>query len=124
MTGSDLFDEFERLWTSFRTCSATARHLATPNAEDDEFIKMAIVGFSYHQRTEEWQHEHWKLTKEYLGECERLEDGEKTKKFAMLAFGALLGLFSAGKIDDRLYQLGCILLPGFILSKGGATETL
>ena len=46
------------------------------------------------------------------------------KKFSMLALGSLLGLYAAGKIDDRVYRLGFILLPGFIMGKGAAVETL
>ncbi len=100
MTDSDIFDEFQRLWGSYRVCSDAAAQLATPNFEDDEFAQ------------------------EYLAECDHLKDTSKTKKFAMLALGALLGLYSAGKIDDRVYRLGYILLPGFIMGKGGAVEAL
>ena len=124
MTDSDTFDEFERLWGSYRVCSDAAAQLATPSFEDDEIMRMAIVGFSYQQKTEEWHREHWKLAQENLAECDHLKDTSKTKKFAMLALGALLGLYSAGKIDDRVYRLGYILLPGFIMGKGGAVEAL
>lgn len=124
MNASGIFDEFERLWASYRFCAEEADRLSTPNAEDDEFIKMAIVGFSYHQKTEEWRQEHWKLAKQYLAESSDLGDSSKTKKFAMLALGTLLGLYSAGKIDDRVYWHGHVLLPGFILNKGGAVGAL
>ena len=42
----------------------------------------------------------------------------------MLALGALLGLYSAEMIDDRIYQVSYATLPGFILGKGAAVETL
>src|SRR6266540_653934 len=77
MTDSDIFDEFERLWGSYRVCSDAAAQLATPNFEDDEFMRMAIVAFSYHQKTEEWHRQHWKFAQEYLAECDHFKDTSK-----------------------------------------------
>lgn len=124
MSESDIYDEFERLWRSFRVCRQSADALKSPNPEDDDFIKIAIVGFSYHDKTENWREGHLKIVKGYGDECARLGDPPKTKQFNLLALGALLGLYSAGRIDDRLYGIGCALLPGFVLSKGSGVETL
>jgi len=124
MTQSDIFPEFERLWASYASYSNAAGHLSSPNAKDDDFIKMAIVGFGSHQKTEEWGAKHWELAKQYLDECAEAEGTEKMKKFSMLALGALLGLKSAGKLDDRLYLIGSMWLPGFVLLKGAAVESL
>jgi hypothetical protein len=124
MTESEIFDEFERLWRNYRQCCAAAAELNSSNAVDDEFIKMAIVGFSFHQRTDEWHSRHYELVKGFLDEYDQPDDTVELKKFAMLGHGALLGLYSAGKIDDRVYRLGYILLPGFIMGKGGAIDSL
>ncbi|ADO00798.1 hypothetical protein Gbem_4097 [Citrifermentans bemidjiense Bem] len=124
MTESDLFDEFERLWRCYRVCCEVAVTLKTPNAEDDEFIRMAIVGFSYHDRTENWNHDHYKIAKNYLDECAGLGDSAQEKKFNLLVIGALLGLYSSGKIDEKIYRIGYILLPGFVMAKGGAVNEL
>ncbi len=124
MNESDMFDEFDRLWRSFAVCSRAAEMLDSPNREDDPFIKMAIIGFSYHDKTENWQQRHFKLAKQYAAECARLGDPPKLRKFNLLALGALLGLYSAGKMDDRVYGIGNALLPGFVLSKGSDVERL
>ena len=77
-------------------------------------------------KTETWGREHWLIAREYLEEFDILEhfDSPKTKKFSMLALGALLGLHSAEMIDDRVYQIGCKTLPGYILGKGAAVQAL
>jgi len=85
---------------------------------------MAIVGFSYHDKTENWQQGHLKIARQYADECARLGDSAELRKFNLLALGALLGLYSAGKVDDRLYGIGYALLPGFVLSKGSEVEKL
>ena len=124
MSESDIFDEFERLWQSFDVCRQSAESLDSPNPQDDQFMKMAIVGFSYHDKTENWQQGHFKIAREYADECLRLGDEANVAKFNLLALGALLGLYSSGKLDDRLYRTGYALLPGFALSKGGEVERL
>ncbi len=124
MSESDIFDEFERLWRSFAVCSRAAETLDSPNREDDQFIKVAIVGFSYHDKTENWHQGHFKIAKQYSGESARLGDPPKLRKFNLLAVGALLGLYSAGKVDDRVYGIGYALLPGFVLSKGSEVDRL
>ncbi len=124
MKESDIFEEFERLWRNFAACCRSAETLNSPNPEDDEFIKMAIVGFSCHDKTENWQQGHFKIAKQYADECARLGDSAALRKFNLLALGALLGLYSAGKADDRLYGIGYALLPGFVLSKGSEVERL
>jgi len=87
-------------------------------------MKMAIVGFSYHDKTEHWEQSHFKAAKDYRDECIRLGDAVKTVKFNLLALGALLGLYASGRIDDRLYRVGYALLPGFVMSKGNEIQGL
>jgi hypothetical protein len=124
MTESDIFDEFQKLWRSFSICCQAAETLDSPDPEDDQFIKMAIVGFSYHDKTENWEHGHFKLARQYDDESARLGDSDNLRKFNLLALGSILGLYSAGKIDERLYRLGYALLPGFVMSKGGEVDKL
>jgi len=124
MNDSGIYDEYERLWRCYSVCCHSADALKSPNPHDDEFIKMAIVGFSYHDKTENWKQCHFDLAKAYLDESLRLGDTVKTAKFSLLALGALLGLYSSGKIDERHYGIGYALLPGFVMSKGGEIEML
>ncbi len=118
MTESDIFDDFERRWQAVSGCWRIACDLKSPNSEDGNLIKMAIVGFSYHDKTENWAVGHCKIAERYLKESEDVGDSEDIRKFSMLALGSLLGMYSAGKIDDRLYGIGYALLPGFVLGKG------
>jgi hypothetical protein len=53
--------EFGRLLSGFSIAHDAARHLTTPNREDDDNIKMAIVGFSYHRATEDWSRQHYEF---------------------------------------------------------------
>jgi hypothetical protein len=122
MNERQVFDEFQKLRDCFGTCCEAADRLQSPNPEDNMYIKMAIVGFFYHDKTENWSQEHYRIVREYLNECEELNDPERIRRFNMLALGALLGLYSSGKIDDRVYRLGYILLPGFVLAKGNMMD--
>jgi hypothetical protein len=121
-TERDVYDEFERLWCCYASCLTAADSLGSPNPEDNSFIKLAIVGFSHHDNVRNWQPRHYQIAREYLDECEKLDDSDNTKRFNMLALGALLGLYSSGKIDDRVYRIGYILLPGFVMAKGDAID--
>jgi len=122
MSETEIFEEFERLWQSYSVCCDSAKTLNSPNPQDDEFVKMAIVGFSYHDKTENWKRGHFKIATDYRDECIRLGDAAKTVKFNLLALGALLGLYASERIDDRLYHVGYALLPGFVMSKGNLIE--
>ena len=124
MSESDIFDEFERLWRSFAVSCQSAEALESPNPQDDQFIKMAIIGFSHHDKTENWQQGHFSIARQYADECARLGDPANLRKFNLLALGSLLGLYSAGKVDDRLYGIGYALLPGFVMGKGIEVERL
>jgi len=124
MSESEILEEFERLWRNFGVCCRSATSLDSPNPQDNDFIKMAIIGFSYHDKTENWRQDHFEIAHRYLTDCEGLGDTEKTKRFNLLALGALLGLYSSGRIDDRLYGIGYALLPGFVMSKGNEIEKL
>ena len=115
---SELFQEFERLLGSYSGCLEFADKLESPNPEDSRLIKMAIVGFSYHDATSNWEAGHCDIASDYLAESESAALPDGAKLFSMLAFGALLGMLSSEKIDDRVYGLGRALLPGFVYGKG------
>jgi hypothetical protein len=124
MTEADIYGEFERLWDSFAVCVQAADHLNSPNPEDDPFVKVAIVGFLCHDQANNWRYDHYAVTKKYLIACEELGDSPNTKRFNMLALGDLLGLYSSGKIDERVYRIGYALLPGFVMGKGDSINRL
>ena len=113
--------EFARLLSDFSAAREIARQLATPNREDDDDIRLVIVGFSYHSVTENWslQHYHF-IRRRCLGELSDNDlsgHGDKRavfRAFACLALGSLLGLYDAQQIDDSAFELGDALLPGFM----------
>lgn len=124
-------DEFARLLNAFPIARDAARRLTMPNAEDDDDIKMAIVGFSYHQATEYWSHQHYEFIR---SRCEgELSDralhshGDAAaifRAFACLALGALIGMHGSQQIDDTGFELGDAQLPGFMYLHLPAIEDL
>ena len=124
-------DEFARLLSAFPVARDAARQLTTPNREDDDDIKMAIVGFSYHQATEHWSRDHYEFIR---GRCDgELSDdalhghGEAAagfRSFACLALGALLGLRDSRQIDETRFALGDAQLPGFMYAHLPAIDAL
>jgi len=114
---TDFLTHFEQLYRTFSRDLKLAGEITSPNAEDTLETKASIVGFSYHRRTEEWS------KNQHTFVCYRLTDsglsltGERL--FFALSLGYLLGLHSAGEIDDVEFGLAEVQLPGFILLKGG-----
>jgi hypothetical protein len=114
-------DEFARLLSAFPDARSAARQLTTPNREDDDDIKMAIVGFSYHRATEDWSRRHYEFIRSRcdgeLSDDALQEHGEAAaifRSFACLALGALLGLRDSSQIDETGFVLGDAQLPGFM----------
>ena len=122
LSHSDIAAEFERLLKAYPACLAAADSLVSPNQEDNRFTKMAIVGFSYHDRTENWAEGHYQLARNYLDESESLEDPTPIKLFSMHALGSLLGMYSAGIVDECVYNHGSAVLPGFVMLHWGTIE--
>lgn len=120
----DTFDpmaEFEHLLSGFAQLQRAAHELQSPNSGDDEFIKIAIIGFSLHEKMERWGRSHYEFIKaRRIGELsdENLDWYEEfapsVAAFSCLALGAMQGLYSRGQIDDTEFLHGDALLPGFI----------
>jgi hypothetical protein len=124
-------NEFAQLLSSFSVARDAARHLCTPNREDDDDIKMAIVGFSYHRATEDWSRQHYEFIRGRcegeLSDRELHEHGEAAaifRAFACLALGALLGLRDSRQIDDTGFALGDAQLLGFMYAHLPAIDEL
>lgn len=124
-------DEFARLLSAFPVARDAARRLITPNREDDDDIKMAIVGFSYHRATEDWSRQHYEFIQSRcegeLSDRALHEHGEAAaifRAFACLALGALLGLRDSRQIDDTGFALGDAQLPGFMYAHLPAIDEL
>jgi len=115
MTDSEIYDEYEKLWADYSNFCEAANHITIEDAEADDFVRMAIIGFANHQIIDKWRPDHAVIAMDYMNELISEEDTLKNKKFTMLAIGTILGLYSSYKIDERVYRIGLILIPGFIM---------
>ena len=122
----DWMTEFGRLLHRFMTYREMANELQSPDPEDDLFVKMAIVGYSFHQPTEAWgidnlryiqQRRHDDYSDAQLVEFE--DRAQSYAQFACLSLGYMLGLFQSGQIDDVEFLRGEALLPGFLALHSG-----
>lgn len=100
---------------------AMAEEMKTPNPEDDIFSRIAIVGFSYHCPTEQWDQKHFSFIRgkcrgDYSDSALKAygKGGRQIGIFACLSFGYLLGLFQSSKISEAQFQIAEAQLPGFI----------
>ncbi len=123
----DINLEFEFLLKNFARLTQKAQNLESPNPEDDQFIKAAMVGFSKYSRTEEWAQEHYRYIQSYrMGDYSDTSlavlHGEKAGKaavFACLCLGLLLGMYQAEEISDEEFKIAEAQLPGFMLMNTG-----
>jgi len=117
---SDTFEglaEFERLLRKFGRDFQTAKALVTPNIEDSLEVRSAIVGFSYHAKTEAWGPNHLAYIQRHISTISSLAGPEL--HFSCLCIGFLLGLFQADKITEQQFRLAETQLGGFIMLNAG-----
>jgi len=112
--------DFEQLLRGFSRHKKLAEELRSPDPEDDLFVRMAIVGFSFHRPTEEWGIDNLNFIRRYRGDefsgaaLAELGLSNSHALFACLSLGHMLGLFQAGQIDETEFSRGEALLPGFL----------
>src|SRR5688572_11392610 len=99
MTSADWWTHFERLLGAFPELIRAARELDSPNPEDDEFIKLSVMGFQQAAPIENWHSRHCAVIRDLRGgdyaddELAWYEDsGRAVAQFACLFYGFLLGL--------------------------------
>ena len=118
----DLTAEFREFLEGFARYRKAALDIESPNVEDDEFIRAAIVGFSQHAPTEQWARGHHDFVSryrdgDYSDESLSVLHGEQVYNYALLAclcLGALLGLYQAGRITEDEFKVAEAQLPGFM----------
>jgi len=115
------FMQMKQLVDTFWRDMELASGIKSPNPEDDDCIKAAIIGFSYESATEDWNIKHFdfiksKLERNYSSDILDFygNDGPIVAKFACLCYGYLLGMYQAGKIDDQSFGESEAQLPGLI----------
>lgn len=123
----ELRAEFEALLADFEANRAAALSLATPNPEDNEFVRAAIVGFARYCDPDAWARGHLqfiqgKLAGDVSDESLAFLCGQESKASALLAclfLGARLGMFQAEKITEEEFRSGEALLSGFLAEGAG-----
>lgn len=98
-----------------------AASVESPNSEDDERTKAAIVGFSLLSPTEGWTRTHWQFLEDYReSEMAEREDSSSESEsspfqlFECMAVGALLGAFQAEKLSEQEFYMALSQVPEFI----------
>src|SRR5262249_40219589 len=107
-----MFSHFRFLWDELPQIREKVALLESPNPNDDHMVKFAIVGYSYHQPVSSWGREEFEFVASRRGEV--AESGAKWMEFVCLASGYLLGLYQAGRCDERECALFEAQLPGFM----------
>lgn len=119
----DLTVEFSSNLQSFEKLLKVSQEIQTPNSEDDEFIKAAIVGFSKYAPTEQWTRDHYVFIKKYRDSdysdeslaCFHGRQARKMALFVCLCLGTLLGMFQSEKITEDEFVIAEAQLPGYLM---------
>jgi hypothetical protein len=113
-----MLDAFEKLLNNLARDLELAHRLSSPNTEDTDEIKVAIVGFSYHSTTEQWSTSEFQFVARILESTEDFSPRERL--FYALGLGYLLGLLQSGKLSRDSFDTAIAQLPGFIFLNAGA----
>jgi hypothetical protein len=124
----DFTNEYDSLLKGFARYRTEAEALESPNAEDDDLMRMAIIGFSINSKTETWSRPHLDFVRRHLeddfsdGQLEFLhgDEAHSYALFAALCLGYLLGLFQAGQLSEADFSVGEAQLPGFMAGSAGS----
>jgi len=105
-------DHFDMLVDDLPDIREKVALLESPNPDDDRIVKFAIVGYSYHQPIGSWGRAEFDFVASRR--LDVAEFGLQWVEFVCLASGYLLGLYQAGRCDDRECALFDAKLPGFM----------
>ncbi len=114
MTDSDIYPEFEDLW---KNLDSLVDETGVWDSDKPDILEFAVFGFRRHQKAEEWMEGHLRIAALYAKGLFEMDTPDEEMEFSLIALGTLLGLFSSGRIDERLYRIGYILIPGFLMAK-------
>jgi hypothetical protein len=123
-----LASDYESLLAGFNRFRNAAVALDSPNPEDDDFVRMAIVGFSLNAPTAAWSRQHL----DYVRSAHQADFSDNQLEFlhgvqahsyalfAGLSLGYLLGLRESGRLSDDELTVGEAQLPGFMAGAVGS----
>ena len=124
----DFTGDYASLLKGFARFRAAAQSLESPNLEDDDFVRMAIVGFSINAPTDAWSRQHFDLVNRHRKadfsddslEFLHADQAHNYALFSGLCLGYLLGLFESGRLNETEFAGGEAQLSGFMASTSGA----
>lgn len=114
MTDSDIYAEFEDIW---KHLDSLVDETGVWDSDKPDILEFSAFGFRRHQVPEEWKEGHLRIAARYAKELFEIDAPDAEMEFSLIALGSLLGLYSKGLIDDRLYRIGYILIQGFLMAK-------
>jgi hypothetical protein len=115
---------FRTLLLRYADYAAAAAQLVSPNAEDDEYSKLAIAGFSSVAATERWSYEYFTSIRN-LRVTELSDDAlawhaphaQQYARFACMCYGALFALRDIGSLkDEDDFEIAEAVMPGFMMA--------
>ncbi len=114
-------DLFEHLLKHCPFLIETALATVTPNAEDTDEIKAAIVGFYQFTEPENWTFEYWQSVHNWLTSIlftemvgQTLPDKASLSLFGGLAYGAMLGKWHSSELSEAEFTVGEMQLLLFL----------
>lgn len=109
---AQMFSYFSQIWDQLPRIRELASSLESPNAEDDQLVKIAIAGYSYHQPVESWGRNEFDFVKKRRDEVAGYDS--KWIEFVCAASGYLLSLYQSDQINDTQCFQFKMLLPGYM----------
>jgi hypothetical protein len=126
MTNESVFKHLEELVKTFERDVQLAKQLDSPNDDDDLEIKVAMVGFSYNSRTDDWDLGHFDFVRLRLARnfasselAEYGPNAENVRLFFALSVGYLLGLYHQEELSDNDFRTAELLVSGLIMQHLG-----
>lgn len=107
-----MVSHFRKLWDDLPHIREMAASLESPNMEDDQMVKIAIAGYSYHQPAQSWGRDEFEFVDKRRREV--VDFDPKWVEFVSVASGYLLGLYQSGQINDAQCAQFEALLPGYM----------
>lgn len=102
------------LLKQFGSFTKVAVEMHSPNAEDDEFIRFAMVGFAEHLSLASWEFEHFEYVRALRDEVMVDDFSNNWRRFTCLAGGYFLGMLVVNLISDAELRVAEIQVPGFM----------
>ena len=112
-----MLPHFQRLCDDLPLIREKVAALESPNTEDDEPVKFAIVGYSYYRPPESWGREEFDFVTRRRQDV--ADSDPPWVDFTCLVSGYLLGLYQAGGCSDGEFSLFEAQLPGLMWHHSG-----